>query len=103
MRYCPCGEVIPRRKERGHREREYCSNKCRQAAYRLRHKEKHDLSRIEREMNERICNAVYQNIHRETWQDELEQMKQERDRVNRLLLDSLHERDQKDYPLLNYL
>jgi len=72
MYYCICGQPLPPRAKGGHREREYCSDKCRQRACRQRNKGKHDLDRINREMSERIANAVYQNIHRESWQDELE-------------------------------
>jgi hypothetical protein len=76
MRYCICGKVILRQTEKGHREREYCSDACRQRACRARNKEKHALSRIRKEAEERMWNALDQTIHRESWQDELEQQKQ---------------------------
>lgn len=76
MRYCICGKAIPRPpkgpQERGHREREYCSDKCRQRASRQRNKHKHNIDRIKQEMDERLYNAVYQDVHRAIWQDELE-------------------------------
>jgi hypothetical protein len=73
MREClGCGKPLPRRKERGHREREYCSDLCRQQAWRARNKDKHNLDRMMRESQERFWTKVHQEIHRETWQDELE-------------------------------
>jgi hypothetical protein len=90
MRYCICGESIPRRKEQGHREREYCSDRCRKRAWRARNKEKHNLERITREWKERFYNAVDQEIHRETWQDELE--KQE-SLIHSLLLETKYLRE----------
>lgn len=76
MRYCICGKVILRRNERGHREREYCSDTCRQRACRIRNKHKHDLDRISHEAMEREWNAIEQHIHRESWQDDLERSRQ---------------------------
>ncbi len=58
-----CGKALPHRKERGHREREYCSDACRQRANRARNKHKHNLDRIIKESDERIYNAIYQNVH----------------------------------------
>lgn len=46
MRYCICGEVILREKKKARREREYCSNKCRQKAYRERSKRKQEREQI---------------------------------------------------------
>lgn len=68
---CGCGRFIPRRKERGHREREYYSDACRKRAWRARNKQKHDLDRIKREAEERMWNAIDQAVRRESWQDEL--------------------------------
>jgi chromosome segregation ATPase len=68
-----CGKLLPPRKK-GYREREYCSDVCRQRASRKRNKWKHDLDRIQREANERHWNALDQSIHRETWQDELKRL-----------------------------
>ena len=74
MREClQCGKPLPRTKEKGHREREYCSDVCRQRAWRQRNKWKHDLGRIIQASNERMWNAIDQHVHREHWQDELEQ------------------------------
>src|ERR1700692_1432281 len=67
-----CGKLLPPRKERGHREREYCNDLCRQRASRARNKGKHDLKRLQREAEERRWNAIEQDIHREDWQDRLE-------------------------------
>ncbi len=73
MRACShCGKALVRRQERGHREREYCSDKCRQAAWRAKHKDWHKLKRILDASFERQCNAIEQNVHRESWQDDLE-------------------------------
>ena len=73
MREClQCGKPLPRRKEKGHREREYCSDVCRKRASRARNKGKHVLDRILHETSERMWNAMYQDIHRESWQDDLE-------------------------------
>lgn len=43
-----CEKELPRPKEKGHREREYCSDVCRQRAYRQRSKEKQDVARSQR-------------------------------------------------------
>ncbi len=69
-----CGKLLPRAKEKGHREREYCSGVCRQRACRERNKWKHDLNRIIQAANERMWNAIVdQQVHREHGQDDLEQ------------------------------
>jgi hypothetical protein len=67
-----CGKPLPRTREKGHREREYCSDLCRQRAWRAMNKNKHNLDRIMKTASERRWNAIDQEIHRETWQDELE-------------------------------
>src|SRR5690242_219702 len=72
MRYCICGATIPRRQKKGGREKEYCSDKCRQRACRQRNKVKHNLDRARREAEERMWSRIEQNVHRETWQDDLE-------------------------------
>jgi hypothetical protein len=76
MRYCICGKAIPRRKQKGGREKEYCCDNCRQRACRERNKDKHDLERIEREAQERFWTKIDQDIHRETWQDELKKQEE---------------------------
>jgi hypothetical protein len=73
MRYCFCGKPIPRRKKKGGREKEYCCDAHRQQACRARNKDKHDLDRIRREADERFWNKIYQDVHRENWQDRLEE------------------------------
>ena len=71
MRTCAyCARPLARRKERGHREREYCSDTCRQRASRQRNKDKHDLARIWQQAEERMANSIAQDIQREGWQDE---------------------------------
>ena len=73
MREClQCGKPLPRRIEAGHRERQYCSDRCRQRACRARNKEKHNLNRIIHEASERLWSAVEQQVRRESWQDDLE-------------------------------
>jgi hypothetical protein len=52
MRYCICGKAILRQKERSRREREYCSDKCRQKAYRERKKKTFDSERFKRKADE---------------------------------------------------
>ncbi|MGH2481301.1 MAG: hypothetical protein ACRDHW_16735 [Ktedonobacteraceae bacterium] len=84
--------MIHRRKERGHREREYYSDACRKRAYRARNKGKHDLSRIMQEASERFYLKLYQDVHRETWQDELEQLQKDRARRDDLLLGVLEDK-----------
>ncbi len=86
MKEClSCGKPIPRRREKGHREREYCSNICRQRAYRQRNRWKHNLDRIRKEAKERMWNALEQTSHRETWQDELEQSEKQREQSEKQL------------------
>lgn len=77
MRYCVCGQAIPRRSERGHREREYCSDRCRQRAWRARHKDRHKRERIIQAAFERGWNAIEQDVHREGWQDERQTLRAE--------------------------
>jgi hypothetical protein len=72
MRYCICGKAIQRRKEKGHREREYCSDACRQRANRERNKHKRTAEQSMEEAMIRIYDASYQEIHHETWQDDVE-------------------------------
>ena len=73
MRYCFCGKPIPRRQKRGGREKEYCCDAHQQQACRARNKGEHDLERIKKEADERLWNKAYQDVHRETWQNELEE------------------------------
>jgi hypothetical protein len=76
MRYCICGKPIVYRsrqeKERGHREREYCSDRCRQRACRERNKGKHDLDRIRREAQERWWLSIEQSVRPDMRQIELD-------------------------------
>lgn len=67
-----CGKVLPRKEEKGHREREYCSSACRRRAYRKRNRWRYNLTRARQEARVRMINSIDQDIHRETWQDELE-------------------------------
>lgn len=85
---CGCGRIILRRKDRGHREREYYSDACRKRAYRKRNKWKHDLERHRREAEERRLIAIEQKVYREDWQNErawllnrIEQLQQQQSRV----------------------
>jgi hypothetical protein len=71
MRIGACGHSLPPRKERGHRDREYCSNACRQRAFYQRNKERHRMDKIVASAKERMYNAVFQEVFREKWQDEL--------------------------------
>lgn len=73
-----CGKVIPHRREKGHREREYCSDLCRKRAWRTRNKSKHRIDRIVQDAQERMWNKIDQDIHRETWQDDIEKLEKER-------------------------
>jgi hypothetical protein len=41
-----CGERLPPRAKGGHREREYCSDKCRQRAYRKQQKQEQEIERL---------------------------------------------------------
>lgn len=68
---CGCGRIIPYQKRP--REKMYFSDACRQRACRARNKGQHDLARIRREADERFYLKLYQDIHREAWQDELEE------------------------------
>lgn len=76
MRECICGKAIVRRKERGGREREYCCDKCRQQAYRERHKRKLSMRRAIHESSIRMIDKIDQEIRRESWQDDLERKDQ---------------------------
>jgi hypothetical protein len=68
------GKLLPRAKEKGHRERKYCSDVCRQRACRERNKWKHDLNSILQAANKRMWNAIIdQQVNREYGQDDLEQ------------------------------
>jgi hypothetical protein len=51
----------------------YFSDACRQRACRTRNKGQHDLARIIREAHERFYLKLDQDVHRETWQDDLEE------------------------------
>lgn len=81
-----CGKPLPRSREKGHREREYCNDLCRKRAWRAKNKDKHRLDRIIREAHERMWNAIEQGAHRETWQDEL-------DTTNKLLTHMFEEQE----------
>lgn len=72
---CGCGRRIPYQKRP--REKIYSSDACRQRACRKRKKDRHDLARIMREADERFYLKLYQDIHRESWQDELELLRQQ--------------------------
>jgi hypothetical protein len=41
-----CGVRLPTRAEGGHREREYCSSRCRQRAYRKQKKQSQEIERL---------------------------------------------------------
>ncbi|GCE32194.1 hypothetical protein KDA_76780 [Dictyobacter alpinus] len=72
MRYCVCGKVIARRKGHGGREREYCSDRCRQQACRARHKDDRTAEKRQQRIDEIIYTTVFQDVHKTTWQVELE-------------------------------
>lgn len=72
MRECICGKVILRRKEKGHREREYCSDACRQRACRERNRSKRTIEQIKKRSEELWLEKIEQEFHREIWQDELQ-------------------------------
>ena len=83
---CGCGRIIPYQKRP--REKLYYSSTCRQRASRARNKDKHNIERIVRASTERFYLKVYQDVHRETWQDELEEAQKrlaayEKDWINR--------------------
>ena len=91
MRYCVCGKAILRRGEKGHREREYCSDRCRQRACRARNKSKHDLDRLQKEASARYWTMIHQDVHRETWQDELEAQEKRINEQSDLISDLIDE------------
>jgi hypothetical protein len=82
-----CGKPLPPRKERGHRERDYCSDVCRQRAWRKRSKPERDLERARTEALRRMWDATEQHIHHETWQDDLAS----NEKLIKLLLDEIAE------------
>jgi hypothetical protein len=41
-----CGKRLPPRAKGGHREREYCSDRCRQRAYRKQTKQRQEIERL---------------------------------------------------------
>lgn len=69
---CGCGRFISYHKTP--RQRLYYSNACRKKASRARNKERYTQERLEQEQREasiRYWSKIDQEIHRETWQDEL--------------------------------
>lgn len=100
---CGCGRFISYRKRP--REKLYFSGACRQRACRARNKDRHNLDRIMQAANERFYLEIYQDIHRETWGDELKEAQErlgayEKDKKRRddLLLGLLEDqRHQEEY------
>ena len=54
LRYCICGKVLLPSKQKGHREREYCSEAYHQRACWARNKQKRELDCIKQEADERL-------------------------------------------------
>lgn len=106
MREClECGKGIPFRKERGHREREYCSDKCRQRACRARKKPRRSLDQIIAEAHARMWDKVEQDFRRETWQDDLKAAQEREEMIYRWWKEESDENDrlQARIELLEYL
>ena len=63
MRECvACGMGLPIRRERGHREREYCSERCRQRACRERNAARRERDQLKRKADERAWNELQREL-----------------------------------------
>ena len=79
MKTCEgCGRTLPPRdKRKGGRERDYCSNRCRQRAYRARNKVRLSIRTSVHRGTARVFAAAQQEVMRESWQEDLARMQED--------------------------